>query len=102
MALVDPGDVASAFSPHAQQDPVLLFLHACHGVSLCALADLGHTPPLRHPILSFLHTFLPKSAHIRGPHPLMGPHTPLTGLHPPMGNPGSATGACACAWGIQI
>ena len=49
------------------------------------LADLGggayqaHAT-LQDPILSFLHTFLPKSACIRGP-------------CPPMGNPGSATEA---------
>ena len=41
--------------------------------------------PLQDQILSFSHTFLPKSTHVRGPHPhLMGPC-------PPMGNPGSAT-----------
>ena len=52
----------------------------------CALADLGgharHTPPLWDPILSFLHTFSSKSAHVRGPRPPPPP--------PPMGNPGSA------------
>ena len=26
-------------------------------------------PPLRDQILSFSHTFLPKSTHVRGPHP---------------------------------
>ena len=47
-----------------------------------ALADLGgggrarHTPPMRDPILSFLHTFLPKSAHVGGPHPPMVPRPP--------------------------
>ena len=37
-----------------------------------------HMPlPLQDQILSFLHTFLPKSTHIGGPcPPLMGPHTP--------------------------
>ena len=54
-----------------------------------SLADLGgggarHTPPLWDPILSFLHTFSPKSAHVGGPRPLNG-CTP-----PPTGNPGSA------------
>ena len=38
-----------------------------------------HTP-LWDPILSFLHTFSPKSAHVGGPCP-----------PPPLGNPGSAT-----------
>ena len=37
-------------------------------------------PSQRDPILSFSHTFSPKSTCIRGWHP-----------HPPMGNPGSAT-----------
>ena len=41
----------------------------------------GHTPPY---ILSFSHTFLPKSAHIGGPYP-------PNGSMPPMGNPGSTT-----------
>ena len=38
-----------------------------------ALVDLGgcaqHMPPLWDPILLFLHTFSPKSAHVRGPCP---------------------------------
>ena len=41
-------------------------------------------PPQQDPILSFLHTFLPKSAHIGGWHP------PPMARHPPTGNPGSA------------
>ena len=41
--------------------------------------------PLWDPILSFLHTFLPKSAHVRGPRPPLWVHAP------PTGNPGSAT-----------
>ena len=53
------------------------------------LADLGGMPsarPLWDPILSFLHTFSPKSTHVGGPHP------PNGYMPPPMGNPGSATG----------
>ena len=53
------------------------------------LADLGgrarRTPPLWDPILSFSHIFSLKSAHIGGPHP------PLMGACPPMGNPRSTT-----------
>ena len=45
----------------------------------------AHTP-LWDPILSFLHTFSPKSAHIRGP-------CPPNGCMPPTGNPGYATDA---------
>ena len=41
------------------------------------------TPPW-DPILSFSHTFSPKSTHIRG-------RRSLTGSRSPMGNPGSAT-----------
>ena len=60
-----------------------------------ALADLGGMPGTCHPlwdqILSFLHTFSPKSARIRGPHP------PPTGARPPpTGNPGSATAMGHC------
>ena len=44
----------------------------------------GACPPW-DPILLFLHTYSPKSNHIRGPRPLMG-------ARPPLGNPGSATG----------
>ena len=40
--------------------------------------------PLLDPILSFSHTFSPKSARVRGPCPLMG-------ACPPTGNPGSTT-----------
>ena len=55
-----------------------------------ALVDLGGGMPGTHhplwdPILSFLHTFSPKSAHVRGPCPPNGCMPPL------MGNPGSAT-----------
>ena len=54
-----------------------------------SLADLGGMPgtchPLWDPILSFSHTFSPKSACVGGPCPPNG-CTP-----PPMGNPGSAT-----------
>ena len=39
----------------------------------------GRTPPLRDPIISFWHTFSPKSTRVRGP-------------RPPTGNLGSATG----------
>ena len=42
-------------------------------------------PPQQDPILSFLHTFLPKSAHIGGRRP------PKGSAPPPTGNPGSAT-----------
>ena len=46
----------------------------------------GARHPLWDPILLFLHTFSPKSAHVGGPRPL------LTGPRPPpTGNPGSAT-----------
>ena len=31
--------------------------------------DVPGAHPLWNPILSFLHTFSPKSAHVRGPHP---------------------------------
>ena len=59
------------------------------GRKMClTLVDLGGVPgacPPWDPILSFSHTFSPKSAHVGGPHP------PLMGAHPPMGNPGSAT-----------
>ena len=45
-----------------------------------ALADLGgrawHTPPLWDPILSFLHTFSPKSAHVGGARPPQWVHAP--------------------------
>ena len=44
----------------------------------------AHAPPWSQ-ILSFLHKFLPKSAHVGGPNPPNG-STP-----PPTGNPGSAT-----------
>ena len=40
-------------------------------------------PLQRVPILSFSHTFLPKSAHVGG-------QRPQTGRRPPTGNPGSA------------
>ena len=42
-----------------------------------------HTPPLQDPILSFLHTFSLKSAHVGGQNP------PKMGPCPPMENPGS-------------
>ena len=45
-----------------------------------------HMPPLQDQILSFLHTFLPKSTHVGGPHPPQWVHAP-----PPTGNPGPAT-----------
>ena len=62
----------------------------CITSNICALADLGGggvpgARPLWDPILSFSHTFSPKSAHVGGPRP------PLTGARPPTGNPGSAT-----------
>ena len=41
-------------------------------------------PLPQDPILSFSHTFSPKSAHVGGPRPPNGSTTP-------MGNPGSAT-----------
>ena len=48
--------------------------------------------PLRDPILLFLHAFLAKSAHIRGPCPSNRSMCPPTGPRPPpTGNPGSAT-----------
>ena len=44
-----------------------------------------HMPPLWDPILSFLHTFSPKSAHIRGPCPPNGCMPPLWEiLDPPL------------------
>ena len=46
----------------------------------------GARLPLLDRILSFLHTFLPKSTHVGGSHPLTGARLP------PTGNPGSATG----------
>ena len=57
-----------------------------------SLADLGgrhhqREPHQQDPILLFLYTFLPKSAHIGGWHPPNGSARPP----PPMGNPGSAT-----------
>ena len=46
-----------------------------------------HPPPtIRDPILSFLHTFSPKSTHVRGWCP------PPNGSATPTGNPGFATG----------
>ena len=48
-----------------EQEPVVKYI-------TLALADLGGMPgarPLRNPILLFLHTFLPKSAHVGGPPP---------------------------------
>ena len=44
------------------------------------------TPSLWDPILSFSHTFSPKSAHVGGPCP-----PPNRCMPPPTGNPGSAT-----------
>ena len=47
----------------------------------------GHawsTPSLQDPVLSFPHTFSPKSARVGGPRPLTGPHHPT-------GNPESAS-----------
>ena len=47
--------------------------------------------PLWDPILSFLHTFSPKSAHVGGPPP------PNGCTLPPTGNPGSTTDhECLC------
>ena len=58
-------------------------MELCHTLKHITLADLGGVPgarpPLRDPILSFSHTFLSKSAHVRGPRP------PLTGPRPPYG-----------------
>ena len=45
----------------------------------------GAPPPQQDQILSFSHTFLPKSAHVGGRRPL-----------PPAGNPGSATEVYLC------
>ena len=53
----------------------------------------GCMPPLWDPILSFSHTFLLKSTHIRF-------HAPLTGPCPPMGNPGSATENCEFLYSV--
>ena len=56
-----------------------------------ALVDLGgragHLPPPMGPILSFLHTFSPKSACIGGPHPPNGCTPPPLReiLDPPLG-----------------
>ena len=48
--------------------------------TVTALADLGgrarRTPPPWDPILSFSHTFSPKSAHVGGPGPPMGARRP--------------------------
>ena len=65
---------------------------ALFGENVCENERIGshrgactrHAPPLDppmlwDPILLFLHTFSPKSAHVGGP-------------RPPIGNPGSATG----------
>ena len=57
-------------------------------VLLWTLADLGGVPGARpalwDPILSFLHTFLSKSAHIGGPRP-QWVHAPLREiLDPPL------------------
>ena len=51
--------------------------------------------PLWDPILLFSHTFLPKSAHIRGP-------CPPNGCMPPTGNPGSTTAGCTISINIKI
>ena len=70
-------------------------------IRLCVTVSIGGSrgggvpgarpPPLWDPILSFSHTFSPKSAHVGGPCP-----PPPTGARPPppppTGNPGSATG----------
>ena len=61
-----------------------------HNVTKLPLADLGGTggappPSPKDPILSFSHTFLPKSAHVRGWCPPMARRPPQTG------NPGTAT-----------
>ena len=53
-----------------------------------------HMPPLWDPILSFLHTFSPKSAHVGGPCP------PTNGCTPPTGNPGSTTVLLQTALGM--
>ena len=50
----------------------------------------GH--PLWDPILSFSHTFSPKSTRIRGSCPLQQVHAP------PTGNPGSATESEHVLW----
>ena len=46
--------------------------------------------PLQDPILSFLHTFSLKSAHVGGQNP------PKMGPHPPMENPGSGPDSEIC------
>ena len=40
--------------------------------------------PLQDPILSFLHTFSPKSTHVAGPRHLTGPYFPREILDPPL------------------
>ena len=48
----------------------------------------GTRHPLWDPILLFLHTFSPKSAHVGGPHPPNGCMPPLWEiLDPPLLNP---------------
>ena len=54
----------------------------------------GLPHPLWDPILSFLHTFSPKSAHVGGPCPPQWVHAP------PMGNPGSATVSASISFPI--
>ena len=60
--------------------------HISRTILTFALADLGGVlgaRPLRDPILSFLHTVLPKSAHIGGPRPPNGSTPPLREIPDP-------------------
>ena len=65
----------------------------------CPLVDPRGTAdmpsPQQNPILSFLHTFPPKSTCVGGQHPPMG-------QHPPIGNPGSATDATCKALHMSL
>ena len=58
----------------------------CIGGSRGAPPARPNPPPEQDPFLSFSHTFLPKSACVRGQHP------PDGSAPPPTGNPGSTTG----------
>ena len=66
-----PGDITSLKSP-----PL--------AISGGSRGHHQHAPPQWDPILSFSHTFLPKSTRVRGWHP------PNGSVLSPMGNPGSA------------
>ena len=80
-----PGILGDSFSAHTSSywdiSHNILRMHPIGGSRGACRAHA----PLWDPILSFLHTFSPKSGHIGGPRPPNGVHAP------PTGNPRSAT-----------